>query len=117
MAEQREQELDQLFRAAQDAFPEELDPSPEFLAGVWARIEASRPTDWLAVIERWSPRIAVAGVAAAAIMSSALWFPNHAAQHAAVVDKSYIEALTVDSLDEHDGAMWILAGSAKHHQQ
>ena len=116
MAEQREQELDQLFAAAQRAFPAEIEPSPEFLSGVWARIEAARPTNWLALVERWSPRVAIAGLAAAALMTSALWLPSSARRQATVLDKSYIETLTVDSLDEHDGAMWLLAGDAKHHR-
>ena len=82
-----------------------------FLAGVWAKIEAARPTDWLAVIERWSPRIAFAGVAAAALLTASVWIPGqHAQRHSAAVDQSYVDALTVDSMDEHDGAMWTLAG-------
>lgn len=113
MSWHEEQELDALFAQAKTAFPAEIEPSPEFLAGVWARIEAARPTDWLAMIERWSPRIALAGVAAAMIMAASVWIPQAADQRAAAIDSSYIEALTFDSMDEHDGAMWTLAGLKK----
>jgi len=113
MSLHEEQELDALFARAKDAFPDEIEPSPEFLAGVWSRIEAARPTDWLAVIERWSPRIALAGVAAALVMAVSVWTPSHTGQHAAAIDSSYVEALTFDSMDEHDGAMWQLAGLKK----
>ena len=113
MSLNNEQELDALFAKAKTAFPEEIEASPEFLAGVWARIEAARPTDWLAVIERWSPRIALAGLAAAFAMTASVWIPNHADQHSKAIDSSYVEALTFDSMDEHDGAMWTLAGLKK----
>jgi len=110
MSVYEEQELNELFARARAAYPDEIEPSPEFLAGVWARIEAVRPTDWLAVIERWSPRIAFAGIAAAALMTAAVWIPEQAERHAAAVESSYLEALAADSMDEHDGAMWVLAG-------
>ena len=113
MSQQNEQELDALFAKARTAFPDEIEASPEFFSAVWARIEAARPTDWLAVIERWSPRIALAGLAAAVMITASVWIPSHADQHALAVDSSYIEALTFDSMDEHDGAMWTLAGLKK----
>jgi hypothetical protein len=108
-----ERELDALFAQARTAFPAEIEPSPEFLSGVWAKIEAARPTDWLAVIERWSPRVALAGLAAAVVMTVSVWAPKDARERALVLDQGYIEVLSADSMDEHDGAMWALAGLRK----
>jgi hypothetical protein len=104
-----EHELDQLLAAYRDAIPD-LEPSPEFLANVWRRIEANRPSIWTAVLQAWAPRVAAAGVLGAALLTASVWIPQRRAQRDLLLDRSYIEALTVDSLDEHDGALWIIAG-------
>jgi hypothetical protein len=108
-----EREIDALFAKARTAYPTEIEPSPEFLSGVWAKVEAARPTDWLAVIERWSPRIALAGLAAAVMMTVSVWAPNDARERALALQTGYLEALSADSMDKHDGAMWLLAGMKK----
>jgi hypothetical protein len=109
MQRHNERELDQLFAAYRDAIPD-LEPSPEFGANVWRKIEESRPSIWTAVLGLWAPRVAAAGALAAALLTASVWIPQQRERHEAVLNQSYIEALTVDSLDEHDGALWIMAG-------
>lgn len=103
-----EQELSRLFAKYRDAIPD-IEPSPDFLAGVWQRIEANRPTSWTALLQ-WAPRVAAAGALAAAILIASVWIPAQQKRQQEVLDHSYVEALTVDSLDEHDTALWIMAG-------
>ncbi len=109
MQEHNEQELDRLFVAYRDAIPD-LEPSPEFLANVWRKIEDSRPSLWTSALQHWAPRIAGVGVLAAALLTASVWIPQQRERQDALLDGSYLEALTVDSLDEHDGALWIMAG-------
>lgn len=109
MQRNAEQELDQLFAKYRAAIPE-IEPSPEFLANVWNKIEENRSSGWLSILQQWSPRIALAGGLAAALLTASVWIPAQQERQEAVLDQTYIEALTVDSLDEHDGALWIMAG-------
>jgi hypothetical protein len=106
----REQELDQLLAAYRDSMPD-LEPSPDFLAQVWRRIEANRPSLWAVVLQAWAPRMAMAGVLGAVLLTASVWIPERQAERDLLLDRSYIEILTVDSLDEHDGAQWIIAGN------
>ena len=108
MKSRLEQELDQLFSRYRAAIPD-LEPSPDFLSGVWKRIEENRPTSWTAILS-WAPRVAAAGALAAIVLIASVWIPAQQEQQDEVLNHSYVEALTVDSLDEHDGALWIMAG-------
>ncbi len=103
-----EQELDRLLARYRDAIPE-LEPSAEFLSQVWRRIEDSRPTSWTAIVH-WAPRVAAAGALAAVLLAASAWIPDQQRRQQAVLESSYVEALTADSLDEHDEALWIMAG-------
>ena len=109
MQANREQELDRLFAEYRAAMPE-LEPSPDFTAKVWRRIEEARPSLWTSMLQLWAPRIAAVGALAAAVLTVSMWIPEQRERHEAVLNRSYLEALTVDSLDEHDGALWIMAG-------
>ena len=109
MQEYREQELDRLFAAYRDALPDPQ-PSSDFLASIWRRIEESRPSIWTSVLQYWAPRVAVAGILAAVLLTASVWIPQRHERHQAALDQSYLDTLTVESLDEHDGALWIMAG-------
>lgn len=109
MQRNSEQELDRLFANYRSAIPE-LEPAPEFLASVWRRIEVHRSSSWLTILRPWAPRVAVAGALAAALLTASVWIPARQQRQEAVLDHGYLEALTVDSLDEHDSALWIMAG-------
>jgi hypothetical protein len=107
--QQLEQELDRLFAVYRRSF-HDIEPSTQFLAGVWRKIEARRPLDWLTLVLIWSPRLAMASALAAGMLTLAVWLPERAARAAAVLEGGYIEALTVETLDADEAAMWSLAG-------
>ncbi len=109
MQRHSEQELDRLFEDYRDAIPE-VEPSPDFLARVWEKIEQNRAAGWLPFLRLWAPRVALAGGLAAALLTASVWIPAQQQRQEAVLEQSYVEALTVESLDEHDGALWIMAG-------
>lgn len=104
-----EQELDKLFAASRNAFPE-MEASPNFLPEVWAKIEQRRAPGWLTLIGNWAPRLALASSLAAAVLTTTAAIHHHNARDMEVLESSYFDALTVSSLDEQDGAQWILAG-------
>jgi hypothetical protein len=104
-----EQELDKLFEASRNAFPE-IEASPNFLAGVWAKIEEQRAPSWLTLISNWSPRLALAASLAAAVLTTTAAINHQRARSIELLESSYIDALTVSSLDEQDGSQWVLAG-------
>jgi hypothetical protein len=103
-----EQELDKLFAASRTAFPE-LDSSPHFLPEVWAKIEERRAPGWLTLLSSWSPRLALAASLAAAVLTTTAAINHQKARNIQLLESSYIDALTVSSLDEQDGSQWILA--------
>ena len=109
MNRKTEQELDKLFEASRTAFPE-LEPSPNFLPEVWAKIEERRAPSWLTLVGNWSPRLALAASLAAAVLTTTAAINHQKARDIQLLESSYIDALTVSSLDEQDGAQWILAG-------
>ncbi len=100
--------LDRLFAAYRAALGE-FRPSPEFLPLLWAQIESRRPVSWLTHLAAWSPRLALAAVAFAALLIASLWFPYGQSNESAVLESSYVDVLTLDSMDEHDRALWQLA--------
>ena len=104
-----EQELDQLFAASRNAFPE-LEASPKFLPEMWAKIEERRAPGWLTVVGNWAPRLALAASLAAAVLTTSAAINHQKARNIQLLESSYIDALTVSSLDEQDGSQWILAG-------
>lgn len=101
--------LDRVLAAYRDA-TSEIEPSPEFLASVWRKIEEQRPVAWLTALGFWSPRVAAAGVAAAALLAFSTWIDRASDRKQAVLESTYVEKLTADSMDEHDQALWVLAG-------
>jgi hypothetical protein len=105
----REQELNELFANSRSAFPE-LEASPNFLAEVWVKIEDRRAPSWLTLISSWSPRLALAGSLAAAILTTTAAINHQKLRSMQLLESSYVDALTVASLDEQDGSQWILAG-------
>ena len=110
MRDHLERQLDELFAAARRAFPE-IEPSPEFLAQVWRRIEERGQPSWLQLIPGWSAKLAVASAVAAFVLSFSAYLERQQRISEDLLDRSYVDALTVDSLDEDDSAMWTLAGN------
>ncbi len=109
MRQELNRELDRLFAAYRDA-TSGLEASPEFLAGVWRKIEQRRPAAWLTALGLWSPRLAAVGALAAALLMLSSWPADRRQREAAIIERTYVEALIADSMDEHDEALWTLAG-------
>ena len=104
-----EQELDELFASSRNAFPE-IEASPNFLADVWAKIEERRAPSWMMLISRWSPRLALAGSIAAAVITFTAAMNSQTSRSQELLNSSYVDALTADSFDAHEGSHWVLAG-------
>jgi len=112
MQDEKNSELDEVFAAYREATPAP-EPSPDFLAQVWRRIEERRPAQWLDLIRVWSPRLAAASALTAGLLTYSTWITERAARVEAVANQTYVEALTADSLDEHDEALWTIAGNRR----
>ena len=55
--------------------------------------------------------MAAAAGLAAALLAGSVWMTNRATDEAALLDESYVDVLTADSMDEHDGSLWVQAGN------
>ncbi len=110
MKQNLERQLDELFAASRRAFPD-FEPSGNFLADVWRRIDEQRQPSWMQLVLAWSPRVAVASAVLAVVLSFSTRVHKQRQLSEDLLNQSYVGALTVDSLDADDGAMWTLAGS------
>ena len=100
--------LDRLFAAYRDAMPD-VEPSPHFLPGIWQQIEAARPS-WIFPLRRFAVRLVAASALAVAILTgSAMLSTPHRAPDAEELGASYVDLLTLASMDEDEGAMWMQA--------
>lgn len=104
-----ERDLDLLFSSASD-IDEEVDVSADFMPSVWRKIEAARPEPWIAWVRLWSPRLALGSAAAAALLLASAWLRSTESIDPALIETTYVDALTAESMDEHDAAQWTLAG-------
>lgn len=89
----QEQQLDELFRQYRAAVPE-VDASPNFMPGVWARIEARRKSEQ--GLLRWVHVFAAAVTVLVIVLTAALYqLPTPMPQRA------YIEKLTDEISEDH----------------
>ncbi len=100
--------LDRMFAAYRDALGE-FRPSPQFLPLLWAKIESRNPVSWLTHLAAWSPRLALTALVFAALLIASLALPYGRSNGSAVLEASYVDVLTLDSMDEYDRALWQLA--------
>ncbi len=114
MQPDREKSLDRLFAAYRELLGD-FEPTPTFAARVWLGIEARKleSTSWVAYLIAWSPRLAVASAAVAALLIASQWMPLSDGARATVLDSTYVDILALDSMDEQDGALWTLAENGK----
>ena len=109
--DESEQSLDRAFAAYRASTPE-FEPSPRFLAGIWERIEATRPAAWLAPLRLWGVRLAAVAALVTILLSGYLKY-TVARSEIDVINTTYADVLTADSLDEHDQALWVLAENSR----
>ena len=103
--------LDRLLAAYRDSFPE-IEASPGFLSSVWQKIEERRSSSFLSQLERWAPRLAAFSATAALLLAALLpW--TAASSPDDLLESSYLDVLTVDSLEEQDQTFWALAGKGR----
>lgn len=110
----REGFLDRLFATYRELLGE-FEPTPAFAAKVWAKIESrKRENDnWLTYLIAWSPRLAFASFAVALLLTASQWLPSQDAGEAALLDATYVDVLRANSLDEEDGALWMVASNGR----
>ena len=104
--------LDRTFAAYKAATPE-FEPSTHFLSAIWERIEAARPAAWLAPLRLWGTRLAAAAAVAAILLSGYVKYTVASGDDIDVLNTTYADVLTADSLDEHDRALWVLAENSR----
>jgi len=107
---ERNEFLDRLF-ATYRSLLGDFEPSAAFVAKVWQRIEARRAErgGWASYLVAWAPRLAYGSLALALILIASQWLPINDRREDALIESSYVDVLTENSLDEQDGALWALA--------
>lgn len=110
--EESDQALDRVFTLYRAATPE-FEASPRFLAGIWERIEATRPVAWLAPLRLWGTRLAAAAAVVTILLAGYVKYTVATGSDIDVLNTTYADVLTADSLDEHDQALWVLAENSR----
>ncbi len=93
----------------------EWEPSASFVAEVWARIDErrARGKPWIGCLAEWYPRLAVGALTLIAVMVVANWMQFGSAGDSAVIASTYVEALELDSMGDHDRPLWVLAENGR----
>jgi hypothetical protein len=114
MTTNRDEFLDRLFGMYREVLGE-FEPTPAFVAKVWAKIDSRRRerASWASYLIAWSPRLAIASFAVAALLVASQWMPIGNESDSALLDSSYVDVLALDSMDEQDEALWVLAENGK----
>ena len=110
----RDEFLDRLFGMYKELLGE-FEPTPAFVAKVWAEIDSRRQarTSWAHYLITWSPRLALASLAVAALLVASQWTTFGTESDSALLDSSYVDVLALDSIDEQDEALWVLAENGR----
>lgn len=114
MAREREEFLDHLFGTYREVLGD-FEPSPSFTARVWQQIEARRNDSggWVAHLCTWAPRLAAASALATVLMAAYFGSRLDGGEEAVLLDASYVDVLALDSMEEQDGALWMLAENGR----
>jgi hypothetical protein len=98
--------LDGLFAAYRAALSD-VEPTPQFLPGIWQRIDAAKPVSWIFPLQQFAVRLVAASALAAAILTgSAMLTSPHRAPDAEELGATYVDVLTVASMDEDENLLW-----------
>ncbi len=106
--------LDRLFAVYREMMGT-FDPGPMFVAEVWAKIRSRQqePNGWAAYLTAWAPRLALSAAAIAALVVGFLWAQVTQREESALLNASYVDTLALDSMDEQDGAVWVVARNGR----
>jgi hypothetical protein len=110
MSPDQEVRLDRLLAAYRDALPD-VEATPQFLPGVWQRIEAANPVSWIFPLRQFAIRLVAASALAAAILTGSAMLTPQRLPDAGILDASYVDMLTLASMDEDEGVLWLQAES------
>jgi hypothetical protein len=106
MSPAQEGRLDRLF-AAYRAVLSDIEPTPQFLPGIWQRIDAAKPVSWLFPLQQFAVRLVAASALAAAILTaSAMLTSPQRPPDAEDLGATYVDVLTVASMDEDESVLW-----------
>jgi hypothetical protein len=107
MSPEQEGRLDRLFAAYRAALPD-LEPTPQFLPGIWQRIDAAKPVSWVFPMRQFAMRLVAASALAAAVLTASAMLTNvpHRAADAEELGATYVDVLAVASMDEDEGVLW-----------
>ena len=102
--------LDRLFATYREVMVA-VEPGPLFVAEVWEKIRArnEEQTGWVADLVAWAPRLALSAVAIAALLVGFHWAQANQRDESELLNATYVDTLALDSMDEHDGAVWVVA--------
>jgi hypothetical protein len=108
-----DERLDRLFAAYRESLPE-IEPTPQFLPGIWQKIDSAKPMGWLFPLQRFAVRVvAGAALAAAVLTGSAIYTSRSSPVDADELGANYIDVLTLASIDEDEGVLWMQAGDVR----
>lgn len=108
MSPEQEGRLDRLFAAYRAALSD-IEPTPQFLPGIWQRIDAAKPSSWIFPMRLFAVRLVAASALAAAILTGSAMFTTQRALDAEDLGTSYVDVLTIASMDEDESALWLQA--------
>ena len=102
--------LGRLFAAYREACPD-LEGSANFVPHVWEAIDRSRPASWVFPLRVWARRLVMSATLATSLLIGylAVWQRPAVPPTADVLEASYLDVLTAESLDEQDAEFWRLA--------
>lgn len=112
MDDRSEKSLDRALASYNESIPE-FEPSPRFLAGIWEKIEATRPAAWILPMRLWGMRLAASAAVLTVLLSGYVKYTVATSNDIDFLNTTYADVLTADSLDEHDQAMWVLAENSR----
>ncbi|MCY4188340.1 MAG: hypothetical protein OXD30_07630 [Bryobacterales bacterium] len=110
MKTSHEELLDRLFAVYREVLAA-FDPGPSFVAEVWDKIRARKEEQagWSADLLAWAPRLVLLAIAIAALLIGLHWKHANQRDEAELLNATYVDTLALDSMDEHDGAVWVAA--------
>lgn len=88
-----------------------FEPSPSFVAEVWEKIRArhEEQSGWAGDLVAWAPRLALSAVAIAGLLVGFHWTQASQRDESELLNATYVDTLALESMDEHDGAVWVVA--------